>query len=84
MRIDDFDYELPADRIAQHPAERRDASRLLVLDRGTGAWTDTRFDAIGEVPPGTRKARRDGPEIRESTGSTGPMVGSSSRDSAKK
>ncbi len=33
LRVDDFDYELPADAIAQTPAEPRDASRLLVLDR---------------------------------------------------
>lgn len=33
MRLDDFDYELPADRIAQTPVEPRDAARLLV-DRG--------------------------------------------------
>jgi S-adenosylmethionine:tRNA ribosyltransferase-isomerase len=33
LRIDDFDYELPAAAIAQVPAEPRDSSRLLVMDR---------------------------------------------------
>jgi S-adenosylmethionine:tRNA ribosyltransferase-isomerase len=33
LRVDDFDYELPAAAIAQTPVEPRDASRLLVLDR---------------------------------------------------
>ncbi|MGA9532347.1 MAG: tRNA preQ1(34) S-adenosylmethionine ribosyltransferase-isomerase QueA [Anaerolineales bacterium] len=36
MRTDDFDYELPQDRIAQHPAQPRDSSRLLVLNRESG------------------------------------------------
>lgn len=36
MRTDDFDYELPSGLIAQHPAEPRDACRLLVVDRASG------------------------------------------------
>ena len=43
MRISDFDYELPADLIAQTPLETRDASRMLVLDRHKQTWTDSSF-----------------------------------------
>ncbi len=34
--LDDYDYELPEDRIAQKPCQQRDRSRLLHLDRGSG------------------------------------------------
>ena len=43
MRISEFDYELPDDLIAQQPLAQRDASRMLVLDRQTGTWSDSSF-----------------------------------------
>lgn len=36
MHINEFDYELPAERIAQYPSEKRENSRLMVIDRKTG------------------------------------------------
>lgn len=36
MKLSDFYYDLPEELIAQHPAEKRDESRLLVLDKKTG------------------------------------------------
>ncbi len=47
MRSAELDYELPPELIAQHPAERRDASRLLVYERRTGA---VRHRAFSDLP----------------------------------
>ncbi len=47
MNTSDFDYFLPSEAIAQHPVEPRDASRLLVLDRNTGAIEHARFYDLG-------------------------------------
>lgn len=48
MRTADFAYDLPPELIAQHPAEPRDAARLLVLDRTTGAIRHRVFREIDE------------------------------------
>lgn len=46
MRIEDFDFDLPPELIAQFPAQRRGDSRLLILDGSTGVLTDSGFDAL--------------------------------------
>jgi S-adenosylmethionine:tRNA ribosyltransferase-isomerase len=43
MLLSEFDYFLPEELIAQHPCEPRDHSRLLVLDKNTGAISHQRF-----------------------------------------
>jgi S-adenosylmethionine:tRNA ribosyltransferase-isomerase len=48
MRASELDYDLPAELIAQHPATRRDASRLLVANRATGAVRHRTFSDLPE------------------------------------
>ena len=48
MLLSDFDYELPEELIAQEPLEQRDASRMLVLDRATQAYEDSKFEMLPE------------------------------------
>ncbi len=43
MRLDELDYHLPREQIAQRPLARRDASRLLFLDRSSGVFEDRLF-----------------------------------------
>lgn len=53
MHINDFDYYLPEEQIAQHPADKRDASRLLVIDRKTGRLEHKHFyDILDYLHPG--------------------------------
>ena len=48
MQLSDFDYHLPPERIAQTPIEPRDASRMLVLHRETGAIEHRKFRDLPE------------------------------------
>ena len=48
MKTSDFNFDLPQGLIAQTPLERRDASRLLVLDKNSGAWEHRHFFDLPE------------------------------------
>ena len=49
MKTSDFFFDLPQRLIAQTPLERRDASRLLTLDKTTGAWTHRHFYELPQL-----------------------------------
>jgi S-adenosylmethionine:tRNA ribosyltransferase-isomerase len=49
MRLDDFDYDLPQELIAQEPPAERGASRLLHLDGATGALADGQFRDVSAL-----------------------------------
>ncbi len=48
MRLEEFDFHLPPDQIAQHPVEPREASRMLRLERSSGAFHDAAFRDLPE------------------------------------
>jgi S-adenosylmethionine:tRNA ribosyltransferase-isomerase len=48
MKTSDFNFDLPQELIAQTPIEKRDASRLLVLDKNSGAWEHRHFFDLPE------------------------------------
>lgn len=53
MNTEDFNFHLPEELIAQTPLEKRDSSKLLVIDRKTHQMTDTHFDhIIDQLNPG--------------------------------
>ena len=53
MNTADFDFHLPEELIAQTPLEKRDSSRLLIVDRETGQFSDQHFDnIINQLEPG--------------------------------
>ena len=56
-RTADYDFVLPADRIAQVPADRRDQSRLMLIDRASGTIDHRRFaDIVELMAPGDAMA----------------------------
>ena len=53
MNLEEFDYELPQELIAQTPLEKRDEARLMVLNRKTGEITHQVFhNVIDYMEPG--------------------------------
>jgi S-adenosylmethionine:tRNA ribosyltransferase-isomerase len=50
-RTSHYDFDLPADRIAQQPPERRGESRLMVVNRSTGEISHRRFGDLAEMIP---------------------------------
>jgi S-adenosylmethionine:tRNA ribosyltransferase-isomerase len=51
-RTSHYDFDLPADRVAQFPAERRGESRLLVVNRSTGEIEHKNFAAVADLMHG--------------------------------
>jgi len=49
LRVADFDFDLPEELIAQEPPAERGQSRMLVMDRTTGAVRDERFARLPEL-----------------------------------
>lgn len=52
MRLDELDYRLPPEQIAQRPLDRRDASRLLLLSRSSAAFEDRQFAEFPDLLSG--------------------------------
>ena len=60
LTTEDFDFDLPEELIAQTPLEKRDSSRLLILDRETGQIEDKHFEEIiEELAPGDALVMND-------------------------
>ena len=49
MQLTDFDYDLPSELIAQEPLPERDASRMLVVDRLSGSYSDWQFRELPDL-----------------------------------
>ena len=52
MRLSDYDFRLPVERIAQYPAAERDAARMMVLNRAERTWQDRSFRDLPELVRG--------------------------------
>lgn len=49
MDLSELDFDLPAESVAQRPLSERDASRMLLLDRQSGAWRDEQFRNLPDL-----------------------------------
>jgi S-adenosylmethionine:tRNA ribosyltransferase-isomerase len=49
MLLEEFDYELPKELIAQRPLKERDASRMMLLDRAAQSFSDSTFRSLAEI-----------------------------------
>ena len=53
MKLEEFNYNLPKELIAQEPAEPRDSCRLMMVDKKTGEWEHHHFrDILDEIREG--------------------------------
>ena len=60
LTLDDFDYDLPQELIAQTPLKKRDQSRLMVLDHQSGEYQDRHFfDIVDYLHPGDALVMND-------------------------
>ena len=76
MKLDEFDYDLPDELIAQFPCERRDESRLLVVHRDSGRLEHRRFCDFPEyLRPGDAVVVNDSRVIPARLFGTGPSGG---------
>ena len=76
VRVSEFDYDLPAELIAQHPAPRRRDSRLLVLDTASASVAHRTFPRIAEhLSPGDLVVVNDTRVIRARLFATKPTGG---------
>ena len=49
MLLQEFDYTLPAELIAQRPLDERDGSRMMLIDRAAQRWEDRAFGEISQI-----------------------------------
>src|ERR1700722_6338341 len=49
MNLDELNFDLPDDLIAQRPLTKRDDSRMMLIDRSTGKWEDRQFREFPEL-----------------------------------
>lgn len=92
MDLSELDFDLPAELIAQRPLEKRDASRMLVIDRKSGTLQDCRFRRFPEMLRGDELIVLNNVRVlparlfgrREGLGSQAPGQNSPSRDECLK